>query len=113
MNLINPHNIATSYWCIMAFSIDFKFNRQPSLTQIAVLMWQSLSQSGDKLQELHTVNPPISHAALVKKHFNFLRCLLNGGAYPRALLISKLGEKRTEIMCQNLFTGRIICARRY
>ena len=45
---------------------------------------------------LSTINPPISTAALLQKHFNFV------------VLISKLNENRTEIMCQNLFTGRIV-----
>ena len=51
---------------------------------------------------LYTVNPPICPAALIQKHLIF--CSL----YQRVALISKLNEKRTEIMCQNLFTGRIV-----
>ena len=49
-----------------------------------------------------TVNPPISATALLQKTFNFW------GAYERAVLISKLNEKRIEMMCQNLFTGRVV-----
>ena len=49
-----------------------------------------------------TVNPPISTAGLIQKHFNF------SDAYSRAALTSKLREKDPEIMCQNLFTGKIV-----
>ena len=41
----------------------------------------------------HAVNPLISAAELIQKHFNF---------------ISKRNEKRIERMCQKLFTGRVV-----
>ena len=47
-------------------------------------------------------------AALVKKHFNYLRRLSEEGAYSRVALIITLHEKRTKIMCQNFFTGRTV-----
>ena len=43
------------------------------------------------------INPPISTVALIQKHFNFC------GAY-----FKTVNENRTEIMCQNLFTGRTV-----
>ena len=48
------------------------------------------------------VNPPISAAALIKNISIFC------AAYLREALISKRNEKRTEIMCQNLLTERIV-----
>ena len=45
---------------------------------------------------ISVVNPPISTAALIQNISIFV------------VLISKLNENRTEIMCQNLFTGRIV-----
>ena len=44
-----------------------------------------------------TVNPPISVAALTKNHSNFF-----------VALVSNLNKERAEIMCQNLFTGKIV-----
>ena len=41
-------------------------------------------------------------------HFFLFLFYLSYGPYSRAALIPKLNEKRTEIMCQNLFTGRIV-----
>ena len=42
------------------------------------------------------INPPISTVALTQNISIFV------------VLISKLNENRTEIMCQNVFTGRIV-----
>ena len=42
------------------------------------------------------VNPPISTVALIQNISIFV------------VLISKLNENKAEIMCQNLFTGRIV-----
>ena len=50
------------------------------------MAWHSIS----------TVSPPISTVALIQNISIFV------------VLISKLNENRTEIMCQNLFTGRIV-----
>ena len=44
-----------------------------------------------------TVSPPLSAAALIQKHFNFLRRLFEGGA-----------SLRMEINCPTLFTGIIV-----
>ena len=52
----------------------------------AIMTWHSIS----------IVNPPISTAALIQNISIFV------------VLFSKLNENRTEIMCQNLFTRRIV-----
>ena len=53
-------------------------------------------------------NPPVSAAALIKKHFNFWRQSLEGGACSRPALISKLNERSTNLKQNILYTFLVI-----